>query len=205
MISLFIDTSYKSLFVGIVDGNNVIDKICTMAEANFSEKLVSIIKEIVDKNNICLDKIDKLFVTVGPGSFTGIRIGLAVCKTLAFALNKRIIPISSLEFMATTKVNTKYKIPLIDARHGKIFAGVYDEDNNCIVPDSYTSIEEITSKISADFTYISYDNLTNTDVIIPEYNVLDIIKKHIDDKDFNCHEVNPNYLKKTEAEEKLDS
>lgn len=205
MISLFIDTSYKSLFVGIVDGNNVIDKICTMAEANFSEKLVPIIKEIVDKNNICLDKIDKLFVTVGPGSFTGIRIGLAVCKTLTFALNKRIIPISSLEFMATTKVNTKYKIPLIDARHGKIFAGVYDEDNNCIVPDSYTSIEEITSKISADFTYISYDNLTNTDVIIPEYNVLDIIKKHIDDKDFNCHEVNPNYLKKTEAEEKLDS
>lgn len=205
MISLFIDTSYKSLFVGIVDDDKVIDQICMMAEANFSEKLVPLIKKIVDKNNISLDKIDKLFVTVGPGSFTGIRIGLAVCKTLAFALNKRIIPISSLEFMATTKVSTKYKIPFIDARHDKIFSGVYDENNNCIVPDSYTSIEEITSKMSADFTYISYDNLPNINSIMPEYNVLNIIKKHINDKDFNCHEVNPNYLKKTEAEEKLDS
>lgn len=204
MISLFIDTSYKSLFVGIVDDDKLIDQICMMAEANFSEKLVPLIKKIVDKNNISLDKIDKLFVTVGPGSFTGIRIGLAVCKTLAFALNKRIIPISSLEFMATTKVSTKYKIPFIDARHDKIFAGVYDENNNCIVPDSYTSIGQITSKISDEFTYISYDNLPNINSIIPEYNVLDIIKKHINDKDFNPHEVNPNYLKKTEAEEKFN-
>ena len=204
MISLFIDTSYKSLFVGIVDNNRLIDQICMMAEANFSEKLIPTIKEIIDKNNISLEKIDKLFVTVGPGSFTGIRIGLAVCKTLAFALNKRIVPISSLEFMATTKVNTKYKISFIDARHDMVFAGVYDEDNNCVVPDSYTSIERITNQISDTFTYISYDNLPNINSITPEYNVLDIVNKHLNDKDFGPHEVNPNYLKKTEAEEKID-
>lgn len=205
MISLFIDTSYKSLFVGIVDNNRLIDQICMMAEANFSEKLIPTIKEIIDKSNISLEKIDKLFVTVGPGSFTGIRIGLAVCKTLAFALNKRIIPISSLEFMATTKVNTKYKISFIDARHDMVFAGVYDENNNCVVPDSYTSIEKITNQILGTFTYVSYDNLPNINSITPEYNVLDIVKKHLDDKDFGPHEVNPNYLKKTEAEEKIDS
>lgn len=204
MISLLIDTSYKSLFVGIVDDNKLVDQICIMAEANFSEKLVPTIKEIVDKNNISLEKIDKLFVTVGPGSFTGIRIGLAVCKTLAFALHKRIIPISSLEFMATTKVNTQYKIPIIDARHDMVFAGVYDEDNNCIINDSYCSLNELVKKINGSFTCISYDTFSNFDTIVPQYNVIDIIKKHIDDKDFNPHEVNPNYLKKTEAEENLN-
>lgn len=204
MMSLFIDTSYKSLFIGIINNDYLIDSIQVMAEANFSGILVSELDKLVKKNNIELKELDKLFVTIGPGSFTGIRIGLAVCKTLAFALNKRIIPVSSLEFMASTKVETKYKIPFIDARHGKVFASVYDNNNNCVISDSYCSLDELTSKINDSFTYIGYDNIDNLSVVKPDYNVLSIVKKHFNDKDFNCHEVIPNYLKKTEAEEKLN-
>ena len=204
MISLFIDTSYKALFIGIVDDKQIIDQVNIMAEANFSEKLVPTISAITNKNNISLDKIDKLFVTVGPGSFTGIRIGLAVCKTLALSLNKRIIPISSLEFMATTKTETDYKIPFIDARHGMVFAGVYDKNNNVVINDSYCNLSELISKINGTYSYIGYDNLDGIDVITPDYDCLEIVQKHINDKDFNCHEVNPNYLKKTEAEEKFN-
>ncbi len=203
MISLFIDTSYKSLFIGIVNDNILVDKVNIIAEATFAEKLVPEIDSIFRKNNFELKDIDKLFVTVGPGSFTGIRIGLAVCKTLAFALNKRIIPISSLEFMATTKVDTKFKIPFIDARHGKVFAGVYDSVGNTVIPDSYCSLSELQEKIEDSYTFISYDNLDGINSIIPDYDVVKIVNKHINDRDFNCHEVNPNYLKKTEAEERL--
>lgn len=203
MISLFIDTSYKSLFIGIVNDNVLIDKVNIYAEATFAEKLVPEIDSIFRKNNLELKSIDKLFVTVGPGSFTGIRIGLAVCKTLAFALNKRIIPISSLEFMATTKTDTKYKIPFVDARHGKVFAGIYDNIGNIVIPDSYCSLNELLDKIEDSYTFISYDNLEGINSIIPDYDVVKIVNKHINDKDFNCHEVNPNYLKKTEAEERL--
>lgn len=203
MISLFIDTSYKSLFIGIVNDNVLIDKVNIFAEATFAEKLVPEIDSIFRKNNLELKNIDKLFVTVGPGSFTGIRIGLAVCKTLAFALNKRIIPISSLEFMATTKTDTKYKIPFIDARHGKVFAGVYDDEGNNVVSDSYCLLSDLIDQLEDSYTFISFDELDGINSIIPDYDVVKIINKHINDKDFNCHEVNPNYLKKTEAEERL--
>ena len=147
--------------------------------------------------------IDKIFSVVGPGSFTGIRIGLTVCKTLAFALKKKIIPISSLEFMASTSVNTKYIIPFIDARHGMVFAGIYDKDGNVIYNDSYCKLDDLVNKINGSITYISYDNLDNKNVIEPNYDVVRIVEKHINDIEINCHELKPNYLKKTEAEEKL--
>lgn len=204
MMSLFVDTSYKSLFIGIVNNDFLIDSVQIMAEANFSEILIPELDKLIKKNNIKLKDLDKLFVTIGPGSFTGIRIGLAVCKTLALTLNKQIIPISSLEFMASTKVETKYKIPLIDARHGKVFAGVYDNDNNCIISDSYCSLNELTDKIDDSFTYIGYDDINNLNIIRPNYDVFSIVKRHFNDKEFNCHEIVPNYLKRTEAEEKLD-
>ena len=180
MISLFIDTSYKSLFIGIVNDNILIDKVNIFAEATFAEKLVPEIDSIFRKNNLELKDINKLFVTVGPGSFTGIRIGLAVCKTLAFALNKRIIPISSLEFMATTTTDTKFKIPFIDARHGKVFAGVYDSVGNTVIPDSYCSLSELQEKIEDSYTFISYDNLDGINSIVPDYDVVKIVKKYLE-------------------------
>lgn len=203
MISLFIDTSYKSLFIGLIDNEKVIDQICIMAEANFSEKLIPLLKEIIEKNNIKLDSINKIFVTIGPGSFTGIRIGVTVCKILGFALNTKIVPLSSLEFMATTMVDTDYIIPFIDARHDMVFAGVYDFNGKNIIDDSYCNINELTKKVNGSITYISYDNIGTQNTIVPNYDVSKIIKNHLQDTGLSYHEINPNYLKKTEAEERL--
>ncbi len=203
MINLFIDSSYKALFIALTTDKEVIDEVCIMAEANFSEKLLPLLKEMTDRNHISLNNLHKIFVTVGPGSFTGIRIGVTVCKTLGFALKKRIVPISSLEFMATTKTDTDYKIPFIDARHGYVFAGVYDKKGINIVEDSYTNIQNLIDKIKGSITFISYDDLHLDNTILPKYNILDIITRHLNDEGLNPHEVKPNYLKKTEAEEKL--
>lgn len=203
MINLFIDTSYKSLYIGLTDNEKVVDEICIMAEANFSERLIPLLKDIMGKNNIELDSINKIFVTVGPGSFTGIRIGVTVCKMLGLLLKKKIVPISSLEFMATTSVDTEYKVPFIDARHNCCFAGVYDKNGINIVPDSYCNIDELIKGINGNITFISYDDLNLENTIYPHYNVMDIINKHKNDEGLNPHEVRPNYLKKTEAEERL--
>lgn len=203
MINLLIDTSYKALFIGLTDNEKVIDEICIMTEANVSEKLIPVLKEMIEKNDIKLDCINKIFAIIGPGSFTGIRIGVTVCKTLSFLLKKKIVPISSLEFMATTKVDTDYKIPFIDARHGFCFAGIYDNNGINIVPDSYCNINELIKKIGGTNTFISYDDLNLENTILPHYNVMDIISNHLNDEGLNPHEVKPNYLKKTEAEERL--
>lgn len=201
MINLFIDTSYKSMYVALLKDDILLDYTNLMAEANFSELLLPSVDSLLKKNRCTLNEIGKIFVTVGPGSFTGIRIGLTVCKVLAWTLGKGVIPLSSLEFMATTSVDTDYIIPVIDARHNKVFCAIYDNKLNKIVDDSYTSLNELYSDIKGTYTFVSYDSLEYNNIIIPNYNVSKIIKKHINDNEVSCHAIKPNYLKKTEAEE----
>ena len=201
MISLFVDTSYKSMYVALIKDKQLMDYTNLMAEANFSELLLPSINSLLKKNNVDVNEIDKIYATVGPGSFTGIRIGLTVCKMLAWSLGKGIIPISSLEFMATTNVKTKYVIPSIDARHDKVFGGVYDTNLNIVIADAYTSINDLKDKLDDSYTFVSYDNFDLFNLIKPEYDVMRIINKHQNDNEISCHAIKPNYLKRTEAEE----
>lgn len=204
MISLFVDTSYKSLFIALFEDKKLIDQIQIMSEFNFSETLIPKLNELLDNNHIDSKDISKIFVVVGPGSFTGIRIGLTACKTLAYVHNIPIIPLSSLEFMATTKVDTKYIIPLIDARHDMVFGGIYDTKGNKITNDSYCSIDSLIEKVDDSYTFISFDRSLNDNIVIPNYDVSKIVLNHYDDAPVNCHAIKPNYLKQTEAEEKLN-
>ena len=201
MISLFVDTSYKSMYVALIKDKQLMDYTNLMAEANFSELLLPSINSLLKKNNVDVNDIDKIYATVGPGSFTGMRIGLTVCKMLAWSLGKGIIPISSLEFMATTNVKTKYVIPFIDARHDKVFGGVYDTNLNIVIADAYTSINDLKDKLDDSYTFVSYDNFDLFNLIKPEYDVMRIINKHQNDNEISCHAIKPNYLKRTEAEE----
>lgn len=201
MISLFVDTSYKSMYVALIKDKQLMDYTNLIAEANFSELLLPSINSLLKKNNVDVNEIDKIYATVGPGSFTGIRIGLTVCKMLAWSLDKGIIPISSLEFMATTNVKTKYVIPFIDARHDKVFGGVYDTNLNIVIADAYTSINDLKDKLDDSYTFVSYDNFDLSNLIKPKYDVMRIINKHQNDNEISCHAIKPNYLKRTEAEE----
>ena len=97
---------------------------------------------------------------------------------MAWSLKKDIVPLSSLELMATTNTDKKYIVPMIDARRGNVFAGIYDKELNIIKKDSLISLEELTSNLTENYELISYDNI-------------------------NPHNLNPNYLKLTEAEENL--
>lgn len=201
MISLFVDTSYKSMYVALIKDNELLNDKHMMTEANFSELLLPSISSLLENAGYSTNQINKIFVTVGPGSFTGIRIGLTVCKVLAWSLGIGIIPISSLEFMATTKVDTDYIIPIIDARRDKVFGGVYDSIGNAVIDDSYTCVSDLFSSLTGTYKFVSYDNFDFDNVVVPSYDVMKLIKKHENDKEVNCHAIKPNYLKKTEAEE----
>jgi len=108
-----------------------------------SSKILTIIEEGLTENNISIKSIDKIFVVNGPGSFTGVRIGVTIAKTIAWALNKDLVPLSSLEYMATSNSNKKYLISMIDARRGNVFAGIYDSNLNCIKKDSLIGLDEL--------------------------------------------------------------
>ena len=195
MIYLLIDTSLKYPTVSIVEDDKILYLFHEEIDSDMSSKIMPIIDEGFKSINKSIDDIDKIFVINGPGSFTGIRIGVTIGKTIAWALKKDIVTISSLEFMATTKVDTNYIVPIIDARRGNVFAGIYDKDLNIIKEDKLVNFEELKNSIDSNYTIVSYD-LNNVDI-----DVLKIINKHKNDISLNPHSVNPNYLKLTEAEE----
>ncbi|MBQ2947296.1 MAG: tRNA (adenosine(37)-N6)-threonylcarbamoyltransferase complex dimerization subunit type 1 TsaB [Bacilli bacterium] len=200
MISLLIDTSTSNLTVSIIHNQEVIYTYQETILTDMSSKLLPIIDKGLKENNLKLGNIDKIFVVNGPGSFTGIRVGVTVAKTIAWALKKDIIPLSSLELIATTNTSKKYIVPMIDARRNNVFVGIYDNNLNCIKEDKLISIQEI-SNLNSDYEFVSYDNIKLESVIKPNVNILKIINKHINDEGINPHNLNPNYLKLTEAEE----
>lgn len=206
MISLLIDTCTKNVCIALFKDKTLMDKVVYSNQIDLSSNFMVLINNIFSKNNVKIEDVDKFFVAVGPGSFTGIRIGVTCAKVMAWALKKDVIPFSSLELLATVDSNNDYIVPLIDARRGYVFAGIYDNHLNCIMNDAYIKLDDLLEKIENDksTTYVSLDNF-DLETILPEYNVNKIIEKHFNDTPINSHSLNPNYLKKTEAEEKRES
>ena len=190
---LFIDSATTNLVVAIINNGKISYIYNNNDGHDTSSKMMPVLAEAFDKANLKPKDIDKIFVVTGPGSFTGIRVGLTVAKTMAYALDIPIVPVSSLEVMASGDGGTA----LINARRGYVFAGTYDSDLNTLYPDSYVLMTDELEK-----PYISYDSF-DFETLMPNIDVLKVIKKHENDKPVNPHTINPNYLKMTEAEEKL--
>ena len=198
---LFIDTSTLYLNIAIIDNNKIVFNHKEQVEKDMSSKIIPIIDKGFKECSLNIKDINKIFVVNGPGSFTGVRIGVTVAKTIAWALKIDLIPLSSLEFIASTASNKKYLVPMIDARRGNVFAGIYDQELNNILPDELISYEQLSKKIDESYEQISY-NLENS--IKPNGDIIKVINKHLSDKSVNPHSLKPNYLKLTEAEEKLN-
>lgn len=186
---LFIDTCSNCLIISTIINNKIDYFFIDKNNNDTSSKVMKVLKEAVADINT----VDKIFVVNGPGSFTGIRVGVTIAKTIGFCLNIPIIKLSELELLATTNTNTKYNVSLIDARRGYVYVGIYDKDLNCYLQDQHILLNDI--KYPDSYTII--DNYDNIDLI-------KMIKKHEFDDPINPHDLKPNYLKRTEAEEKLD-
>ena len=196
MRCLFIDTSSFFINIAITYNNTIIYHKYTKIERDMSSLIIPIIKEGFDSVSFDIKNLDKIFIVNGPGSFTGVRVGVTVAKTIAWSLNIPLIPISSLEVIASTNSGKKYHVGLIDARRGNVFAGVYDKKLNVIKEDRFIHFNEL--DINDDYELIGEGyKESNPDI-------LKVINKHINDEDINPHVLKPNYLKLTEAEEKLN-
>lgn len=197
---LFIDTSASFFTLSILTENEILYNCYVESKNDVASKIIPTLETALNDLNLKIEDINKIFVVNGPGSFTGVRIGVTVAKTIAWAKNILIIPISSLEFMATTDTEKKYLVPMIDARRGNVFAGIYDNDLNVIKEDQLINLEEIIKETNKDYEFVSYD-VKIEENILPKPNVIKIIKKHKNDINIIPHNINPKYLKLTEAEE----
>lgn len=205
MKTLYIDTSSNYLYSGIVSENSILKEIKKEYQKDLSKEALPKIIELFEKTNLTPKDINKIIVVTGPGSFTGIRIGVTIAKTIAWSLNIPIISISGLTAMAISSRSNTYKMPLIDARRGYVYGAIYDKDNNPIIEDSHIELKELLDKTKSldKVVTITNDNIT-IDLSKENYDpdILKIVNYFKNEEGISPHLVNPIYLKKTEAEEK---
>ncbi len=201
---LYIDTSSSYLYAGIVSAKKTVCEIKKEFGQNLSEEALPSIVNLFEKSNLSAKDIDKIIVVNGPGSFTGIRIGITIAKVYAWTLNIPITTISSLEAMAISSISNKNHIPIIDARRGFVYSAIYDKNNKEILSPKHIKLEKLIEEVEkvSDSVYISNDEFENL-INIEKYNPnIEKIVNYFDDKDaVSAHSVNPEYLKLTEAEE----
>ena len=195
---LFIDTCTSHLVVSTIIDDKIVSYYNEKIDKGMSNYILPEIEKQLKDNNLEASNIDAIFVSNGPGSFTGIRVGLTIAKVYAWSLNIKVIPISSLEVLASTNTNEN-NLALMDARRGYVFLGGYDQNLNPLIKDSYILFNDENYK---DYRFISYDDFNNK--VEPNIDILKVINKHKNDLGINPHALNPNYLKLTEAEEKLN-
>lgn len=209
---LYLDTSSSFLYTGLVFDGQLITQIKEKLDKDLSTLALSKISRMFTENKITPDEINKIIVVNGPGSFTGVRIGLTIAKTFAWAKQIPIITISSLEAMALShsKENSKYLVPAIDARRNYVFASIYDNENQAFVMNeqyiNLNTLEAALENMPSNIKYITNDNLKiNHEIITYDPDILYIVDKVKDRGPVNPHSIDANYLKLTEAEEKNDS
>lgn len=128
---LSIDTASDVCGVSILENNNLIEKFDEITKESHSQRLMPIIEKAFKRTNLTIDDIDLIVCDVGPGSFTGIRIGVATVK--AFCDSKDIIPIgiSSLESLAySIKNNSKIICSIINAKNDNCYFALYEKNKD---------------------------------------------------------------------------
>ncbi|MBR5370009.1 MAG: tRNA (adenosine(37)-N6)-threonylcarbamoyltransferase complex dimerization subunit type 1 TsaB [Bacilli bacterium] len=200
---LYIDTSSSYLYTSIVENDKIISEIKEEFGQSLSEVALPRIVSMFEDNNLSPKDIDKIIVVNGPGSFTGIRIGITIAKIYAWSLNIPITTIYSLEAMAISSEKDLYHVPIINARRGYVFGAIYDKDYKEILKPCHILLTDLQEKLDniGDYEFISNDEFDDLELNSYTPNFVKIINKFKDKENINPHAVNPEYLKLTEAEE----
>lgn len=123
---LAIDTSNLVLSVAVVDDTRVLGEITTNLQKNHSVRLMDAICELLDDLHIAPEELGGIAVAKGPGSYTGVRIGVSTAKSMAWSLGIPVVGISSLQAVAMNAFGFFGGIiPLFDARRGQVYTGYY--------------------------------------------------------------------------------
>jgi len=192
---LVIDTATKYIFLSLIIDGEEKQSVYEEGINNHSVTIIPFIEEILNKENLKLRDLDQIIVGVGPGSYTGVRIGVTVAKMIGYLNNLEVYTVSSLALMASCS-NNPYVLALIDARRGNAFMGLYRNTSEKIVKineDVLDNIEEYKSKIEVTYLVVEegkpqVKKILNTDLL---------------EKIDSIHSLTPNYLRITEAERNL--
>ena len=216
MLILGVDCSSKQGSVAIVRDDKPLYQCVYDSNMTHSQNLLSLIDNAVAICGIGKNDIDLFAVTLGPGSFTGLRIGLALVKGMTMALDKPCVGVSSLKAMAECVDLDGVVIPCFDARRGQVYCYITDDkkiiaDDDCIMA---ADLEEFVSNCAKDIYFVGdgkdvcynkfnqYKNVKNHSVLMPciAYGACLLAKDMPQQTHF---ELSPSYLRLSQAEREL--
>lgn len=224
---LAIDTSGVTASVAVLQEETVRAEIFLDLGRNHSEILLPSVDRLLMETGLDLKAIDVFACTIGPGSFTGIRIGVSTVKGLALALDRPVVGLSALEVLAMNAMGAQRNIcPMIDARREQVYAGLYADNGSdsltSIVSERLVGVDEFLELIAGDAVFIGSGAVKYGDVIrrrlagrchftapyshhIHASAVGALARKKIHAGGMtDAVKVIPLYLRRSEAEEKID-
>ena len=141
------DTSSQLCSVSIFNKDKLVDNINSKIERSHSKLLLKLIDSILIKNNLSLKNLDAFSIAKGPGSYTGLRIGVSTFKGLCYSLEKPLIGINTLEILSISAkekiIDTDYNLcPMIDARRMEVFTKLLNENLEVVDEDKALILEE---------------------------------------------------------------
>lgn len=181
MKTLFIDTHFKDIIVVLYENGKVVDKGEVINKKNNSEFIFPTIIKVIDGI-----KIDEIIVVNGPGSFTGVRLGVTIAKTLAYTLN---IPIKCISSLQSVSVSTNSRKIALSDDNG-YYIGNFDDMNNLV--EDYFYVDNET------FHMMDKDNKYITEYILDFEKIFKFVKENV--LPVNPHAVKPIYVKKIGVE-----
>ncbi len=153
MTILGIDTSGKTASCAILHDGVILGQNTVYTKLTHSQVILPFIKRLLSDTNLCLNDIDLVAVANGPGSYTGLRIGISVVKGMCIE-GKKCLGVSTLEALAANCIGAKARIfSLLAARPGIVYFGVYDSDGESLVnvmPDAVVN-EDVVANAAKDF------------------------------------------------------
>jgi tRNA threonylcarbamoyladenosine biosynthesis protein TsaB len=188
---LAVDTTSENGSIAITDGERVLEEIALKSDHGFAHVLFGEIENLLVRNGLRLADIDGFASASGPGTFTGVRVGLTAVKGLAEAMSRRVVAVSNLKAMAFFGTRD-FRASWIDARRGEIYGAVYDASLKLVQDEVVMKYEAWLAGLPDNAEILSEQRLLA--------GAIGIIAAREFDLALNPSEVDANYVRRSDAE-----
>ena len=141
---LNIDTAVQSASICLTDGEKILGVSFNPSGKDSASWLHVAIEQLLRRQDVSLKQVQGIAISAGPGSYTGLRVGMAAAKGLCYALNIPLITINTLQLIAASAgaVSTDLLCPMIDARRMEVFTALYDRSLQEVSPSTNLILDE---------------------------------------------------------------
>lgn len=153
---LALDTTSETGSLALVSGSRVLEEVALQAPGGFSPILFQEIERLLVRVRIELSAIEGFAAAAGPGSFTGIRVGLAAVKGLAEAMGRKAAGVSNLEALAALG-SRDLRAVVINAQRGEVYAAVYSSRGEVVLPEVVVGLERWLPYVPAGAEFLTTD------------------------------------------------